>query len=220
MVSTVSCESDFAEVGRAVMNGDIVVFPTDTIYGVGTSPMSRTGIQKCFNIKERQMEKKLPVLFSGMTEAAKIVQFDKRAVLIAERFWPGQVTLVLPIGDASLPEELIGEDRTLAVRVPNHNCCLRLVTACGHSLIGTSANISGKPTFVDPDDHALNEFAKRADYFVKGGCGTSLLPSTILDITNNDHIAVLREGAVPVHEISAQLSKISNTDFSFKATKT
>lgn len=220
MVSTVSCESDFTELGKAVMNGGTVVFPTDTIYGLGTSPMSRIGIQKCFSVKERQTEKKLPVLFSNVAEAAKVVNFDKRAKLIASRFWPGQVSLVLPIGSVALPEELVGEDRTLAVRVPNHECCLNLITACGNSLIGTSANISGEPTFVDPNDISLAEFAKRADFFVKGVCGNSLLPSTILDLTKEEHVFVLREGVVPAREISAYLAKMSNTDFSFKAAKT
>ena len=126
---------------------------------------------KCFEIKNRQVEKKLPVLFSNAEEAGKVVKLDERALLIAEEFWPGQVTLVLPMRNLSFPKELYGEDRTLAVRVPNHECCLRLIASCGNSLIGTSANPSGTPSFVNPDDPLLLKFAEKADYLVRGNCG-------------------------------------------------
>jgi L-threonylcarbamoyladenylate synthase len=200
-----------------VSGGSTVVFPTDTIYGLGTTPMSGAGIERCFRIKNRQTEKKLPILFSSAEEAERLVAFDARARLIAERFWPGQVTLVLPMQDISLPRELYDEERTLAVRVPNHDCCLRLIASCGNSLIGTSANLSGTPSFVDPNDPSLIEFAAKADYFVKGNCGNSILPSTILDLTQKDTVLIVREGAVPSKNISDYLAKASNTDFSFKA---
>ena len=147
----------------------------------GNKPILRIGIERCFNIKNRQMEKKLPILFSNAKEAAKLVEFDDRAKLIADGFWPGQVSLVLPVKSAILPEELLGRDHTLAVRVPNHECCVRLITSCGNSLVGTSANVSGTSPFVDPEDPLLLEFARKADYFVKGICGKSRLPSTILE---------------------------------------
>jgi len=218
LVTTATCASDFGEVGRRVFAGGVVVFPTDTIYGLGTSPFSETGIRRCFDIKNRQTERKLPILFSSTNEAAKLVEFDERARLIADGFWPGQLTLVLPSRGLNLPEELLGNDRTLAVRVPNHECCLRLIASCGNSLIGTSANISGTPPFIDPDDHLLLEFASRADYFIKGPCGGSRLPSTILDLSRKDQISVIRDGAVSSKRIVDYLLSTSKTDFSFNAT--
>ncbi|MHB2036313.1 MAG: L-threonylcarbamoyladenylate synthase [Nitrososphaerales archaeon] len=213
-----TCASDFGEVGRRVFSGGVVVFPTDTIYGLGTSPFSRAGIRRCYDIKNRQMEKKLPILFSSTNEAEKLVEFDELARLIADGFWPGQLTLILPSRGASLPEELLGNDRTLAVRVPNHECCLRLIASCGNSLIGTSANISGTPPFIDPEDHLLLEFASSADYFIKGACGESRLPSTILDLSRKGQISVVRDGAVSSQKIADYLLKTSKTDFSFNAT--
>jgi L-threonylcarbamoyladenylate synthase len=199
------------------LEGATVVFPTDTVYGLGASPRSEQGILKCFELKERQVERKFPVLFSSTEEANKMVELDERALLIARGFWPGQVTLVTPLRDIDLPVELYAEDRTLAIRVPDHECCLRLIASCGNSLIGTSANLSGNPPYVDPDDLSLLKFAEKADFFVKGGCGRSRLPSTILDLSRKEQILVVREGAVPSQKISDYLSKTSNTDFSFRA---
>ena len=193
------------------------MFPTDTIYGLGSSPFSEVGIRRCFELKNRQIEKKLPILFSSYSHAASVVKMHERARFVAERFWPGQLTLVLPVSDRRVPRELLSEDGTLAVRVPDHKCCLRLIDACGSSLIGTSANISGSGPFTDPDDPALVDFGKSADYFVSGQCGKSRLPSTILDMSNNDKILVIREGAIPIKTISDYLAKTSSTDFSFNA---
>ena len=218
MIAT-TCDSDFRELGRSVSEGKIVIFPTDTVYGMGTTPTSQRGILKCFEIKNRHIEKKLPVLFSNTEEASKVVKLDERALLIAKEFWPGQVTLVLPMRNVSLPKELYGEDRTLAVRVPNHECCLRLIASCGNSLIGTSANPSGAPSFVDPNDPLLLRFAEKADYLVRGNCGKNKLSSTILDLSRKDQILVVREGAVSGKRISDYLAKISSTDFSFRAIK-
>ena len=139
-----------------------------------------------------------------------------RARSIADGFWPGQVSLVLPVKRAILPEELLGRDHTLAVRVPNHECCVRLITSCGNSLVGTSANVSGTSPFVDPDDPLLLEFARKADYFVKGICGKSRLPSTILDLSRRDRISIIREGAVSEQKHIPLLSQSKQNRFFFQ----
>ena len=217
MKSITTCESDLFDIGRNVQRGNTVVFPTDTIYGLGSSPFSEIGIRRCFELKKRQIEKKLPILFSSISHAAAVVNLDERARLIAEKFWPGQITLILPVSDNRVPRELLSEDGTLAVRVPDHKCCLKLIEACGNSLIGTSANTSGTEPCIDPDDPGLTDFAKGADYFIRGECGKVKLPSTILDLSKIDKAFVLREGAVPSKTISNYLANTSSTDFSLNA---
>jgi L-threonylcarbamoyladenylate synthase len=218
LYSSTSCTSDFLEIGNGVLQGKTIVFPTDTVYGLGSSPFSQVGTRRCLELKKRPEEKKFPVLTTSLIEASKIVRMDERARLIARRFWPGQLTLILPCSDPRLPETLLSKDRTLAVRVPNHQCCLRLIAACGNSLIGTSANISGSSAFVDPDDPHLLDFARDADYFVKGNCGGSNSPSTILDVSKKDKISVVREGRIPSGVVLDYLENTSKTDFSFSAT--
>jgi L-threonylcarbamoyladenylate synthase len=214
LIST-TCASDFFEIGRNVLQGKTIVFPTDTVYGLGSSPFSQSGINRCYQLKKRETGKKMPVLLSSSAEAARIVKLNDLAKLIAEKFWPGQLTLVLPILDTRIPRELLGSNNTLAVRVPDHECCLRLIAACGNSLIGTSANISGLPPFINPSDSGLVDFAEGADYFVLGECGGSKLASTVLDLSEDDTVSVLREGAIPSEMISDYLSKTNSTDFSF-----
>lgn len=219
MVVLATCDSDLSQVGRKILNGALVVFPTDTVYGLGSSPLSTAGVQRCFAIKKRSPEKKFPVLFSTIDEAEKFVVFDKRARLLARGFWPGKLTLILPISEIDLPSELLDRERTLAVRVPNHDCCLRLISACGNSLIGTSANFSGENPTTDPDDEGLVKFAQTADYFLKGPCGESKLASTIVDASRKGRLDVLREGAVSKEQISAYLENASKTDFSLSVTR-
>ncbi len=216
MSTKLDCSSSFQDIGRHIQRGSIVVFPTDTVFGLGTSPFSEIGIWKCFELKKREMEKKMPVLFSSIGEAEKLVKFDLRAKSLAQRFWPGQLTMILPVRNLQLPKVLIGDDMTLAARVPNHDCCLRLISSVGNCLIGTSANISGTGSFTDPNDPELEEFAMGADYFINGKCGEAKKPSTIVDLSSSDTISIVREGAVQTKLIADHLN-ISSTDLSFNA---
>lgn len=215
LVIVIRCDADFSGIGKAVLKGALVVFPTDTVFGVGSSPMSSAGILRCFSIKNREPTKRLPILFTGIEEASKFVNFNNLALQIASEFWPGKITIILPAKEIGLPN-LAGEERTLAVRVPNHECCQKLIRACGGSLIGTSANVSGQPPFTNPLDTALLNFAGQADYLVSGTCGEDKLASTILDLTKDGQISVKREGAVPTQTIVDHLEKISSAEFSLR----
>jgi len=123
--------------------------------------------------------------------------------------------MILPVIDAAIPLELAGFERTLAVRQPSHDCCLRLISACGGSLIGTSANISGEAPLTDPLDRRLADLATQADFFVIGSCGKEAgLPSTVIDATKEEKVTVVREGAISGERIFSYLEKTSKTDFS------
>jgi L-threonylcarbamoyladenylate synthase len=154
----------------------------------------------------------MPVLVSSFEIADRLTQFGEKSKLIADRFWPGKLTLILPVKESGLPEELVGKERTLAVRVPNHECCQRLISACGGALIGTSANISGESPFTNSRDPSLMDLANKADYFVSGQCGEGGLSSTIVDATRDEFILVTREGAVPGDRVLSYLENISKID--------
>ncbi len=156
----------------------------------------------------------MPVLFSDKNDVAKYVAMDSRALCLADRFWPGALTMILPLLEGiNLPRKIIGERGSLAVRIPRHECCLRLIRACGGALIGTSANVSGQASFLDADDQALSRFASNATYFVKGKCGKRRIPSTIIDLTSGE-ARFDREGAVAKKDILSYLEKASKTDSS------
>ncbi|MHB8568323.1 MAG: L-threonylcarbamoyladenylate synthase [Nitrososphaerales archaeon] len=199
----------------SVRNGATVVYPTDTVYGLGCNPRSVRGLEKCFKIKDRAIEKLLPVLFLSKKRAEEAVSFGPIASRLAEHFWPGRLTLILQLkDDVKFPDELTRGNNTLAVRVPNHDCALKLIRACNGSLVGTSANISGLPPTCNAEDQNLVKFADKCDYFLraKSNSGNSK-SSTIVDLSSEEKISVIREGAVSVEELRSYL-RLSSEDIS------
>jgi L-threonylcarbamoyladenylate synthase len=210
---TLYCDSELDGPAKEIIAGKVVIYPTDTVYGLGTNPRSAEGVRNCFSIKRRAKEKRLPVLLSDLQTAHLFGKFDMKSRSLAEAFWPGKLTIVLPLADRTLPAELVGTEGTIALRVPNHICCQRLISACGGSLIGTSANISGEEALTDPYDARLANLSTLADFFVFGVCGEAKgPPSTVIDATDENSIKVLREGAISKDRIFAHLENISKTE--------
>ncbi len=219
MTILVSCDDPMSlkALGMKVHSEDMtIVFPTDTVFGLGANPLSVKGVDKCFEIKTRDSGKPVPVLGYSKKELQQLVSLNRSSESLIERFWPGKLTIILPVReDVKVPRKILSEDRTLGVRVPNHACCRQLIDSCGGLLIGTSANESGKPPFISADDEALLELSSKADYFVNGDCGPEAgKPSTVVDATSDDKILVLREGAIRKDEIFSYLEKASKTAFS------
>jgi L-threonylcarbamoyladenylate synthase len=212
LVVSLNCDSDFSQIRNPIIEGAVVIFPTDTVYGLGSNPYSPKGTKNCFEIKRRDSSKHMPVLISNIEMGSHLVHFGEKSRSLAKHFWPGKLTIILQVKESTLPQELIGDERTLAVRVPNHECCLRLISSCGGALIGTSANISGESPFTNPRDPSLLDLAKKADFFVAGKCGEGGLSSTIVDASKDDSIRIAREGAIPGDRVLAYLENISKID--------
>ena len=179
-----------------IKQGGIVVFPTDTIYGIGCDPYNKESVRKIYDIKSRDSSKPLPVLVYSKEIAERIAFFDEISKKIAEKFWPGPLTMILKLIDDNLKESLNLTNK-IAIRVPNHKCTLELLQKC-KLLVGTSANISGELPFTNPDEvfENLNDY----DIFVDGGIISSKGASTIIEIENKE-IKIIREGALDKKEI-------------------
>jgi L-threonylcarbamoyladenylate synthase len=193
--------------------GKIVVFPTDTVYGLGTNPRIESAVNSCFELKERDDTKPFPLLFSEISTVGKFVELNQIAESLARKFWPGGLTLVLKAKPGLTLSQKLLKNNTLAVRIPNHSCCLELIRACGGSLIGTSANKSGEAPFTDPNDTRLETFASTCDYFIRGQC-FGKVSSTVVSIESRDKIKIIREGAVPALKIRRYLEKTKIAAFS------
>ncbi len=217
MVTFLACQDDFWFLGKRVRDGDTVVYPTDTVFGLGSNPESEIGVSRCFELKSREKSKPMPVLFSTLDMLKEFVELDQRARIAAEKFWPGQLTLILPL-KRKLPNALTRGERKLGVRIPDHHCCLKLIESCGGSLIGTSANLSGEGPFADLEDEAFRAFCAKADFFVSGECGGRRLSSTVVDLSSPDGALLVREGAISIGDISTYLSNIKRTDLSRRYT--
>ncbi len=178
-----------------VKKGGIIVFPTDTVYGIGCDPYNENAIKKIYKIKLREKTKALPVLVYSKETASKIVNFDKQSEKLAEKFWPGPLTLILNLTDDKLKKSL-NLDKKIALRSPNNNCALKLLKKC-NLLIGTSANISGQKSITDLLDCHQN--IEGFDLFLDGG-KISGIPSTIVEIINGQ-IKIQREGTLTKEEI-------------------
>ena len=188
----ISCNDvDIQIATKAINDGAIVVFPTDTVYGLGCNPYNHDAVQSIYEIKKRKKTKPFPVIGYSKKELEKIAEFNSLEEKIAEKFWPGPITLILKIKDKEIQKSLDLEGK-IAVRVPNNQCVLALLKEC-KLLVGTSANISGTGPFNDPKECGKN--LSGYDLLIDGGIISGQGESTIVEIENND-VKILRKGSI------------------------
>ena len=193
----VKCDDDgIKKASSIVRQGGIVVFPTDTVYGIGCNPFDKKAVEKVYAIKSRDKSKPFPILTNSLETAEKIAEFDAQSRRLAKKFWPGPLTILVKLRDQELQQSLGLTDK-IGLRVPNHSCTLELLKKC-QFLVGTSANKSGKNSFVDPD--RCMESIDGFDVFVDGGKINSDSESTIIEISNGK-IKVVRRGMLNEGEL-------------------
>ena len=179
-----------------IQKGGTVVFPTDTVYGIGCDPRNQDAVNKIYKIKGREKMKQLPVLAYSKKDIANIAFFDEISEKIADKFWPGPITLILRVKDKKI-EETLDLKGKIAVRVPNHPCVLALLEKC-RLLVGTSANFSGKSSFSDSKEVA-SKFSGY-DILLDGGQITDSYESTIVEVVNNE-LKIVREGKIKMESL-------------------
>lgn len=182
------------EAAEALGRGDLVAFPTDTVYGLSAG---QEHVRKLYSAKDRPKEKRIPVLLSDLAnlEASAIVTPAARA--LAQRFWPGPLTIVL----------VAPRRGTLAFRVPDHALARRLIAASGGGLPVTSANRSGEPDARTAED-VIAQLGGRIALVLDGGPTPGGLASTVVDCTT-DPVKILREGAISELEIGQALASVA-----------
>lgn len=178
---------------KLVRSGGVVVFPTDTVYGIGCDPYNAAAVRRIYRIKGRTPSKPLPVLARTRADARRIADMNQVASGLAERFWPGPLTMILGLRDARLAEAM-GLDGRVAVRVPGGRCVGMLLEACGF-LVGTSANPSGSEAPGDPGSVLVE-----ADMLLDGGAIAGGQESTIVNVSDGG-VEVVRAGALSRDEL-------------------
>ncbi|MDE1876188.1 MAG: threonylcarbamoyl-AMP synthase [Thaumarchaeota archaeon] len=189
-------DTGIKEAYETIQNGGTVVFPTDTVYGIGCDPRNQDAVNKIYKIKGREKIKQLPVLAYSKKDIANIAFFDEMSEKIADKFWPGPITLILQVKDKKIEKALSLKDK-IAVRVPNHPCVLALLEKC-RLLVGTSANFSGEPSFSDSKEVA-SKFSGY-DILLDGGQITNSYESTIVEVVNNK-LKIVREGKIKMESL-------------------
>lgn len=194
--------NDITTGASIVKNGGVIVFPTDTLYGIGCNPYDEKAVDKIFKIKNRDKVNPLPILASSVVDVERIALLDRTAKKLAQMYWPGALTVIVPLIDKNISHNLRAGKMIIGVRVPNNICALSLLKDCKY-LTGTSANKSGEAgckSFSEVLSSSLRGF----DAILDGGEVEERIQSTIVDLTGQ-HPRVIREGAIVSQAIYATL---------------
>jgi L-threonylcarbamoyladenylate synthase len=180
---------------EALRNGSIICYPTETFYALGVDPWNESAREKLYKLKNRPAEKELPLIASSTEMVSKFCDTsDLRFTILAQKFWPGPLTIVLPAKDHST---------SYAIRVSS-NVSARLISEIfGYPIISTSANITGAEALRNAD-YLSDDLSAGIDVVLNAGICPGGLPSTIISLMNSEP-QVLREGAIPSKEIISLL---------------
>jgi len=188
---------EIEEAAKLVLEGRLIAYPTDTVYGLGCNPFDSDAVDRLVKAKER-LKSSLPILVSSLKEAKRLGEFSGLAAALANRFWPGPLTLVVR-PRSNFPARITGDTLLVGLRIPNHETAIRLIKECGGALIGTSANISGRPSLRTAKE-VLRELEGRVDLVVDGGPASLGRESTVVRVLG-DESTVLRDGAISRDDI-------------------
>jgi L-threonylcarbamoyladenylate synthase len=177
----------------AVARGELIVVPTDTVYGVACSPFREQSIARLYEAKNRPQEKAIQVLLADVSDALLVAKkVSPLALKLAEHFWPGALTMTFP-KRSGLPPNLSMYE-TVGVRVPDHELCRALIRAVGGALAATSANRSGaaNPTTIEAALEALGDVVA---IYLDGGQTAGDRASTVIEL-REEEFTILREGPI------------------------
>lgn len=203
---------NYEEIERYLRAGKLIIYPTDTVYGVGGIIESEETIENIYKAKERNFKSPLIVLVSDVKKIEKIAYINEKnrekIEKLIKRFWPGGLTIILKRKD-NVPDIMVSGGATVGVRMPEHEIALNIISRAGGMLPTTSANISGEAT---PKSYVeLSEkFKSRVDIIVDGGECPIGSASTIIDVSGEPKI--LRLGAISVEEIEKVIGKINGEE--------
>ena len=192
---TLSTEQ-ITDIADALSNGALAVFATDTVYGIGTGAFCEESVQRIYALKQRPAAQPLQLLVASLIQALPIVKFGPGALHVAQVFWPGALTLIVPPSKAGEP--LLRGSKGLGLRVPAYLPLLRILLQMTMPLASTSANVHGSPTLTREED-VVKQFDGQVDFILTDGT-LSPMASTVLDATG-DEPRILRAGSLDQKEL-------------------
>ena len=179
--------------------GGLIAYPTDTVYGLGASMGLPQSVAHIYEVKERSHSLPLPLLLADVSQIADVVgEVPPSAWCFIHNFFPGALTLILPKA-ASVPAIITGGGNSVAVRVPDHPVPLALIKGLGAPIVGTSANISGRPSPLTAEA-VYAQLGDKIDLIINGGLCPGGRESTIVDVTGEIPV-IRREGAISVEAL-------------------
>ena len=198
-VDPIHPEKAFSRCREVIHAGGVIVYPTDTLYGLGADPTNPDAVRKLFTIKSRQADQPILLLIKDANEVREwAAEITPRAERLMKKFWPGPLTLVFK-AKPEVMAELTGGTGTIGLRVPGNALTRQLLASLGIALTGTSANIAGQPGPRTARE-AAGAIGEMVGMVLDGGRTEGGNPSTVVDVSG-DEPKVIREGAIPSREI-------------------
>ncbi|MEE9550149.1 MAG: L-threonylcarbamoyladenylate synthase [Candidatus Binatia bacterium] len=196
-----------SEALEAVRSGEVIVFPTETFYGLGADALNEAAVMRVASLKGRDPENPIPLIITDMNMLKEIVtELPLMAERLINHFWPGPLTLVLPARQG-LPTLLMNRDGGVGVRVSSHPVASALVKGLGCPLTATSANSSGKGP-AQTIAEARSYFSKQVEIFIDGGRLEGKKGSTVVEI-HGDQLRIIRDGEISPKELREALASVS-----------
>jgi L-threonylcarbamoyladenylate synthase len=227
---------DLKKCASLIDGGSIIIFPTDTVYGIGCDPLNDNSVLKLFKIKNRPLDKHLPILTDDISHLSHLVEVTEKAKILINRFWPGPLTLILKLKKNGSLTSRYAFDDTIAIRIPDNKCTINLIHLTENKLlVGTSANLSNHSPLTNLKD--LNSCNLQGyDAVIEGGkegeagkeqivdnkeaedgsvsgeqtsltANNSSYISTIVDLVENDNLKIIREGIISKEKIFETLNE-------------
>lgn len=194
-------EENIEKAAAVVKKGGVVVYPTETVYGIGCAPYNAEAAERVCYVKGRA-DKPLPLACADVKDARGIVEFNPAAERLAERFWPGPLMFVLP-ARIEYSVWVTHGAKTLGVRVPDHDVARRLAELSDGIIVSTSANRTGEPPATTAEE-AADQIGEGVDLILDGGPARSQPPSTVLDLSG-EQLWILRAGPITGEQIKDAL---------------
>ncbi len=182
----------------ALTRGGVIVYPTETLYGIAAAALDERAVDRVFRIKGRPKNMPIPLLVKDIDMLATVVEVNDRAFALAANFWPGALTLILN-KKGNLPEVITAGTGKVAVRISGHNFVKSLFHYFNQPITSTSANVSGGENLTNLDD-IQRAFSERVDLIIDSGNIPASKGSTILDLTVNPP-KILRPGDIKEQEL-------------------
>ena len=197
------------EPAKIIKHGGIVVFPTETVYGIGTNGLNTNAVEKLYKVKQRPLSKPISLLVNSIDMINEIAKdITKLEYVLIKEFFPGPLTIILKKKEI-VPNIVTANLDTVGVRMPANEITLKLIEYSGVPIATPSANISGKPSGINLKE-IMKEFKGKVDYYIDGGTSKIGLASTIVQVIDGVP-NILRQGAITEKQILTVIQNQANT---------